>query len=337
LLAVLDEASGKTLWRQTVEGLGDFAYTRDASKRIFYATVDVKDPKTFRINAIGLDGTNRKELFRNTLSTDLRGLIFSYSRNRLFVETLSINGQSLTATVALTAINTDTGATMWDKKHEFKPEQAAQPGALRGLFFPKGDRLVYSLGGDLWILQGQDGSIYAEQHESGPIVAQRSSVDAGNTDPDVIYYAVAAKDVVTYKLSTKQVMLRSKLPSQDPTFSPCACVMKGTTSIERDGASIVAFDMDPARADADRVKWRLTPPPGQAYSPIQFIDNVLITALGPAGIANQRNLTFLNLDFETGKTLQEIDPLWPPIGQTFGGKRLIGATADGMVYALQSK
>jgi len=336
-LTLLDQATGRTLWRQSEEGLIDFVYSKDDSKRIFYTAREIKDPKTFHIYSIGIDGSGRKELLKNTLPADLAGFGAAYSRNRLFLKTFSLNSQSGTATITMFGVNAESGAILWNKKHDLLPAQMAQNRATGGLFFPKGDRFVYSLGSDFWVLNGQDGSVYVEQHESAPIATKLSFVDIKDFDPDVITYVAGANEIVTFKLSSKQAILRTKMTSQDPATAPCACVMSGTTFIERDGASIVAFDVDPALDNANRLKWRITPPPGQAYGRIQYLDDVLIVPRAPAGIASLTDATFLRLDFSTGKTLEEIQPLWLPIGATFVGNRFMGATLDGMVYALDPK
>jgi outer membrane protein assembly factor BamB/TolB-like protein len=335
-IAALDAATGKGRWKQPAERLLDILYD-PISKRVFYAHGQNNDPKTVHIYLVGIDGANRRELARVTGSTDVTNLSLAYANNRLFAATFSIDRNSGIRTLDISALNADSGARLWQKTHTYTTAEMAQIQVSFGLFFPRGNFLAYSSGKNFWILQGENGEVYSEGHESEPINGEKSGISPSTADPDLVFFKAGVKEVVGYRLSSKKEVLRTKLSGQDPQFSPCACSARGTTLFEIDGADIVAFDVAPGLTDANRTKWRLPSGPGQRFILVQSQEDSLMAVRMIAGAPTRVDATILQLDPATGKILKEFHPLWAPSAITIGSGHMYAFTPDGMAYAMDAK
>lgn len=337
-VAALDAANGKTIWRQNVERLMDVLYV-DQSKRVFYVHGQNNDPTVTHIYTIGIDGNGRKELVPRTAPSNVNGVFLAQANNRLFAATLSVDRQSGRATLNVAAFNAESGVLLWEKNHVYAPAEMAQIGVAFGLFYPRGDFLVYSSGKTMWVIQASDGSIYDEHREDAAIAAKRISKDSTTEDPDITHFVSGTNDVVAYRFSSKQVIFRTPVAAQDPAFSTCACLMLGTTLFNMDGSSIVAFDLAPGLNAASRLKWRLAPAPGQQFSRLSIIGDSLGAVRASAGVAGTlaADATFLRVDPASGKILNEVEPLWAPITANADAKRFYAFTPDGMAYAMDMK
>jgi outer membrane protein assembly factor BamB/TolB-like protein len=335
-IAVLDASTGKALWRHNVERNFDFLYD-GKSKRVFYAYGQNDDPKVVHLYVLGIDGANRRELAHFTGSADVRRLFLAFANNRLFTATSYIDRNSGTFTLDVAAFDASSGTRLWQKTHPYTASEMAQIGVSFGLFFPRGNFLVYSSGKNFWILQGENGEVYSEGHESEPINGEKSRIPSSTVDPDLVFFRAGVKEVVVYRLSSKKEVFRTKISGQDPGFSPCACSTRGTTLFEIDGSDIEAYDLAPGLADASRIIWRLPSGPGQRFILVRPREDSLMAVRMIAGAATLVDATILQLDPATGKILKEFHPLWAPSDISVSSDHMYAFTPDGMAYAMDAK
>ncbi len=333
-VAAVDAANGKLLWRQRAERLLD-AFVDDTSKRVFYAYRDATDPKVVHVYVIGIDGVNRKEFIRLTTPYEAGLLNLAQAGNRLFVATAWRELQSGKITLRITAFTGDSGTRVWERIHEYGAQDANQIQVTLGLFYPRSNFLVYSQGRDMWVVQGEDGAVYAEDHENAPIRPKRISVQGTGVDPDTTFFAVGGTEVVAYRLSTKQVISRVKMPAQDARFATNAGAARGTTIFGLDGSSIIAVDVGAGVEESKRLQWRAIPKQGERYTGYSIPTALEKTSFIALRRDDAQNLTFVEIDINTGKVLREFQPLWAPNNVRVVNNSLYVFTPDGLAYSMK--
>ena len=191
----------------------------------------------------------------------------------------------------------------------------------------------------MWIVNAQDGRVYDAHHEDEPIFIYSDQKESNTTDPDLIMLRTGSNNVAVYRISSRQVILRTKVPARDPRFSVQECQNLKTTLYCRDGTAILAFDMAPGLEDATRLRWRRTSEAGQVFLGFAKSGDTLLARRAPAGISSSSGIDpiWLRIDPETGKTLDEFHPLWSPTGGfRIDGNRMYAFSTD-TAYAMDAK
>ena len=154
-------------------------------------------------------------------------------------------------------------------------------------------------------------------------------------------FLAAGADVLVYRLSSRQVVDTVRIRREDGDLGSANGWMKGTTFFDRDGPSIVAFEIGRGRLTPDGAKWRATPPPGQTYVGYTLEKDSLVALRSDSSFNAHEgrpvNPMFVEIDLETGKTIREFQPLWEPYQSQFRvvDNRLYVFTEDGLAYAMQ--
>ena len=325
-VVALDPANGRVLWRQNAERVLDVVYDPE-SHRQFYVRGQNSDPKVVQVYVMRPDNGERKEFARLTLPSVVNLALIAFANDRLFVAATSLDLSSAKLSIRISCFNATSGKKLWDRPHDLSAnyQEAIIP---LGVFGPKGDFLVYSVGRDFWVIRGDDGAIHASHQEDSIITDQWTRRD--NPDlPDMAYFATNGNQVVGYSLSAKQVVFRTTLPDIDPQVSACACDVRGHTAFDIDGRSAYAFDVGHEPGASNRLKWQVNAGPDRKFK-LPFL-------YGEYFWVYRDDLILLQIDPSTGKILNEYPLLWAPSGISLDADRLYAFTSDGLAYAMQLK
>ncbi len=329
-LLALDPANGKVLWRHSGDPIYDCVYD-PKSRRMFYATGQSRDPRTVQIYVVDIDKGERKEFARLAFASAGGRLgVLAYAKERLFVGLATGDvqeGQKITVRIA--AFNGVSGARLWENNHEEAGLISLLNRQSIGLFYPKGDFFVYSFGRYLWIIRSDDGSIYDHRDEETEIISRIAQRDDEFAPADLLYFGTRPSSIAGYKISTKQIVLRSEIPHQAPDYVPRATFIRDNTLFDVDGGSIFAFDLTPESADAERVKWRTAEREGYFFglSPAPNSANLWATRDEVIGAL---------VDPSQRKILNEYLLIWYA-SAVVDGERRYGFTPDGLGFAMRLK
>ena len=332
-LIALDPANGKRVWSIAADGIGDYVYD-PKSRRIFFGARS-RDSRTVQLYVADLEKGNRKELAKITLPNGGgRSLGLTYANDRLYVALARGDfQQTQNVSLHIFGFNATSGAQLWERTFDESAIAVGVTGQSLGLFHPKGEFLVYSFGPDLWIVRGDDGTVFAHETADSVIVGRIGHADDPFVDPDLVYFGTFAHTVGGYSLSQKRVVVNAKIPDVTPQHSARVTLVRDNTYFGLDAGSVFALDLGRDTPDADRLKWRTDANRDGFFmfiGPIQGSKN--LWALG-----NDAFSLGVVIDPAARQIVTQHQMLWIDSGDVWNGDRRYAFTADGLAFAMQLK
>jgi outer membrane protein assembly factor BamB/TolB-like protein len=329
-IMALDPANGRTSWRLTADRVLSRVYDAP-SRRLFYAATENRDRKTVLFYSVDVANGERKEIGRTVMAADVDSVVVACAGGRLFAIAYAVDVQPQEIHVRVNAFEGASGNRLWEKSADLSLVQAVGLQNVGALFYPKGDSIVYSIGRDVLVVRGDDGTVRAQFTEDAEIIGRWRQTDDGRIDPDIVYFGTASTAVVGYRMSSKQAVVRTGIPEAAPSFS------LGDASLLRDGVmygsergSAFAFDVRPETPDASRLKWRTKIDRDGRFFNARFVGDDLMAL-------KVIDRLLVRLDPTTGKMLGEYPQLWLTGSVVEDGDRQYGFTSDGLAFALQLK
>ncbi len=320
-LIALDPKTGRRLWQISGEHFEDRVYD-SKSRRLFFASRLDRDPKTLQLFTADLDRGEKKDFARITLASNVSKYGLAFGGGRLFAIVAGVQLEKVS--IRIVAFDGTSGNKLWEKPFEFSITAALVMDQTGILFYPKGNFLVYAVGRDLSVVRGDDGSVYAQLSEGKDILGGWFRDEDAFGDADTVYFGTTDGNIAGYSLSSKQVVLRTKLPGALRHDS----IIHGSTLFNIDDPSIFAFDLGRETNDANRLKWRTNPQRDGQFLYFRPYGNMLF--------AVRDNGVGAVLDPATGKVSDDYGLLWSGSSVEDGDYRY-GFTASGLAYGMQLK
>jgi outer membrane protein assembly factor BamB/tetratricopeptide (TPR) repeat protein len=304
----LDASTGQTAWRQVSERMIDSV--ADDTGRLWYISGQAANASGLALYRLNAESGERQELDRWSRPFPINAAFLSFARGRLFVASVSSDFQGSAAHLGIDCFDATSGARLWRSSHDVNMPQTELQFAI-GVLAPHGDNFVFSLGHEIWALNGADGNVVDRRREERII-----GFNTGHTSlPDgPIYYPTDNREIVAYDVARKQQTRFRRPEMESPQIT-----MRGGILFSFDRSGAYAFDVNSGE------KWRR---PGKFRSIVD--DDTGLWALREDNVVQQ-------LDPASGKVLSQYSTLWRPAGFKIIGDRFYAFTADGFAYCLSLK
>jgi hypothetical protein len=287
-----------------------------------------------QLYSVDVASGSRRTIARVTANAVIVGADLAYANGRLFVMT-GLGRPSLAGQLLVSAINVATGRMLWEKTHDLAEHREGPR-----FFVPYGDLISYAIGGQLWILRGDDGALYAEHREGAPIRAVHNRADSAIADPDLVYFYDASNALVGYSLSEKRVVRRisQALRPAPPVPTGAEHVVGGALLAQRP-ASIARVNTARTPDDSLPVSWEIGLNPRAIVE--LFRDGDILWLYAQDGLGH----TIEKVEWDTGKVLGRYDypALWDARLWALGDRgrmtihqgRVYTFTPDGLAYSIE--